>query len=360
MNSAKVCKILKFSLHCSVRKCCRTSWTVGRYHRPANNHNRRVAGVRVSDQGRGGGGAGRAGGPGILLCGVMGWLGLSKDDPIEEDNLTTTVKMAVLAVQEGNLVNADRLLHIALKLANDMQHQAAVTHIYCLMGNLALERGLVGQAERLYTTVLKRILAVGEEQDSNAVVEISLKLAQIFLARGELAKAEEGFRFCSESQQKKVSVSGTEVDEDTLALYGMALDLQAQFFMAGGRLKEAETAWREAVLVATKLHGVEGEQVLVVTNSLATVLSLQGQDISAAQLLVGVVEAAQRLDTPHLTSYLVNLGLVRMKQGMLEVARDSCGEARKKAVEVADKEVIAEADQCLEEVKLLLQEKQKQ
>ena len=106
------------------------------------------------------------------------------------------------------MVRADKLLHIALKLAIDLQHQAAVTHIYCLMANLAMERGLVGQAERLFTNVLKRILAGGEMQDSNAVVEISLKLAQIFLTNGDLAKAEQGFKFCTEAQQKKVSVSG--------------------------------------------------------------------------------------------------------------------------------------------------------
>jgi len=62
------------------------------------------------------------------------------------------------------------------------------------------------------------------------------------------------------------------VDEDTLALYGMALDQQAQVLMAGDKLKEAEKLFREAVMVATKLHGEKGEQVLVVTNSLATVL----------------------------------------------------------------------------------------
>ena len=69
-----------------------------------------------------------------------------------------------------------------------------------------------------------------------------------------------------------LSFSGTDVDEDTLALYGMALDQQAQLFMASNRLREAEKSFREAVLVATKLHGEKGEQVLVVTNSLATVL----------------------------------------------------------------------------------------
>ena len=62
------------------------------------------------------------------------------------------------------------------------------------------------------------------------------------------------------------------MDEDTLALYGMALDQQAQVLMAGDKLKEAEKLFREAVMVATKLHGENGEQVLVVTNSLATVL----------------------------------------------------------------------------------------
>lgn len=289
-----------------------------------------------------------------MLCGVLGWFGLTKDDPTQEENLETTVKMAVLAVQEGNLVKADKLLHVALKLANDMQYQAAVTHIYCLMANLAMERGLVGQAERLFTTVLKRILAEGEAQDSNAVVEISLKLSQIFLSNGDLAKAEQGLTFSTEAMGKKVAAAGTDVDEDTLALYGMALDQQAQLFMAGNRLREAEKSFREAVLVATKLHGEKGEQVLVVTNSLATVLSMQGQDAAAAQLLEGVVAAAQQLDTPHLTAYMVNLGLVRLKQGMVDMARSSCQDARKKAEEVGDKEVIAEADQCLKEVQLAL------
>jgi len=134
--------------------------------------------------------------------------GLSKSEPTEEENLETTVKMAILAVQEGNLVKADKLLHISLKLANDMQHQAAVTHIYCLMANLAMERGLVGQAERLFTTVLKRILAQGEAQDSNAVVEISLKLSQIFLANGDMAKAEKGLEFSIDAMRKKVEAAG--------------------------------------------------------------------------------------------------------------------------------------------------------
>jgi len=209
---------------------------------------------------------------GVLLGGVLGWFGLSKTEPTEEENLEMTVKMAILAIQEGNLVKADKLLHVALKLANDMQYQAAATHIYCLMANLAMERGLVGQAERLFTEVLKRLMASGEAQDSNAVVEISLKLAQIFLANGDRVKAEKGLEFSTDAMRKKVVAAGNNVDEDTLALYGMALDQQAQVLMAGDKLKEAERLFREAVTVAIKVYGEKQEQVLVVTNSLASVL----------------------------------------------------------------------------------------
>jgi len=169
---------------------------------------RGLSGSQLHHSHHGGGGGRDAVPPGIVLGGVLGLFGLSKSEPTEEENLETTVKMAILAVQEGNLVKADKLLHISLKLANDMQHQAAVTHIYCLMANLAMERGLVGQAERLFTTILKRILAQGEAQDSNAVVEISLKLSQIFLANGDMAKAEKGLEFSIDAMRKKVEAAG--------------------------------------------------------------------------------------------------------------------------------------------------------
>ena len=55
----------------------------------------------------------------------------------------------------------------------------------------------------------------GEAKDSNAVVEISLKIAQIFQAKGETEKAEQGFIFCVECQRKKIA-GGRETDEDTL------------------------------------------------------------------------------------------------------------------------------------------------
>lgn len=246
---------------------------------------------------------------------------------------------------------ADRILHIALKMAQDVGREDAITHIFCLLANLALERGFLGQAERLFKTILQRLLAAGEPQDSNSVVEISLKLAKIFEANGDMDRAEQGFQFCLSCQQKKV---GEGASEDTLGLTGMVLDEWAQFLLSRNRLEEAEVAWREAVRVSILLHGQEGEQSLVVTNSLATLLSMKGQHKAAAEMLGRVVEAARRQESGHLSAFLVNLGLVQIKQGLAREAERSCKEAGLLAREVADTETGQEAEACVSHVEAVL------
>ena len=200
--------------------------------------------------------------------------------------------------------------------------------------------------------VVLALIASVEAQDSNIVVEISLKLAQIFLANGDGVKAEKSLEFSTDAMRKKFVPAGNNVEEDMMALYGMALDKQAQVLMVGDKLKEAEKLFREAVTLAIKVYGEKQEHVLVGTNSLASVLNMKGEEEAIAQLLEGVVKAARGLDTPHLTSSMVNHGLIRLKQGMLEMALENCEEARKNAEEMGVKEVVAEANECLQSVML--------
>ena len=134
----------------------------------------------------------------------------------------------------------------------------------------------------------------------------------------------------------------------------MALDLLAQFYLASNRLKEAESLWVEAVKCGRLVYGEEGDQVLVVTNSLATVVSMQqGREAEAATMMEDLVKTASRTSSPHLTAFLINLGLVRMKQGLVEQAREKCDGARRMAVSVGDKETEQEADNCLQEIETL-------
>ena len=134
----------------------------------------------------------------------------------------------------------------------------------------------------------------------------------------------------------------------------MALDLLAQFYLASNRLKEAESLWVEAVKCGRLVYGEEGDQVLVVTNSLATVVSMQqGREAEAATMMEDLVKTASRINSPHLTAFLINLGLVRMKQGLVEQAREKCDGARKMAASVGDNETEQEADNCLQEIETL-------
>ena len=250
---------------------------------------------------------------------------------------------------------ADKMLQIALKQAQNIGHEEAVTHIFSLMANLALERRLYSQAEALFTKVLQRLVSGGEPQDSNAVVEISLKIAQIFHRNGETAKAEQGLLFCVTSQRRKLA--GGQEDEDTKALLGIALDMQGQFLLSQGRFKEAELCWREAGDVARQVLGEEEEQVLVVTNSLATVLSMTGREVEAGKMLEAVVATAERTNSPNLPAFLVNLGLVRMKQGLGQEARLQCERARSRARQGGDSETVREAQQCLDQLEEVLSQK---
>jgi len=207
----------------------------------------------------------------VVFSGVLTWLGLSQESESEHD-LIITIKRGILAAQEGDLKRADQIFHVALKMADDIGHEEGKTHIFSLLANTALERGFIGQAERLFTEVLRRILANGEPQDSNAVVEISLKLADIFNRQNDLDKAEQGFEFCTKAQRSKVESEGKNVSEDTLALYGLVLDRKGQFLLAHGRLEEAKLSFAAAVQVSDQVHGERHDQTLVVKNSLSTVL----------------------------------------------------------------------------------------
>ena len=48
-----------------------------------------------------------------------------------------------------------------------------------------------------------------------------------------------------------------------------------------------------------------------------------GREAEASALMETIIETAQRINSPHTSSFLVNLGLVKMKQGFLEVMLNS-------------------------------------
>jgi len=294
--------------------------------------------------------------PKILVSGLLTWLGLAtEEDPNAEhdSNLVVTVKRGILASREGDHKRAQQIFHLALRQASEFGDEEAVNHIYCLLAGTAMDMSLFSEAERLYTQVLKRILANGEAEDSNAVVDISLKMAHIRTVRNDFENAEIGYKFCVDSQKAKIDkLGGKDVDEDTMALYGISMERFAQFLVSRNRLQEAETLYKKGFEVAKNLLGEEHDQTLVIQNSLASVVSMRGDYKQAEQILSEVIKTAEQISCPHLPTFLINRGLNRMMTGMLSSAQSDCTQAKTVAQQNESFEEVEEANNCLEQVKV--------
>ena len=289
----------------------------------------------------------------FVMSGFMTWLGLAADPNANHDtSLVTIVKRGILASQEGDLKRAQQILHLGLRQASDMGDQSAVNHIFCLLAEVSLQMEQYGESERLYTEVLKRILSNGEQEDSNAVVDISIKLAHISAVREDFVKAETGFKFCVESQEAKVEKLGAEVDEDTLALYGVSLDRYAQFLASRERLSEAETLYKKGINVANQVLGVDHEQTLVIQNSLATVLSMQGKFKQAEDILTDIIHLAEKSNSQYLSTFLINRGVNKIMSGLGKSGESDCARAKSIAKGYDMAETIQEADDCLEKARM--------
>lgn len=104
----------------------------------------------------------------LVFCGsgLIAWLGLDKadaaEDGMEEDEpdreIIDTIKRGVIArmvsachlilieldciypLKEGHIETADTIFHVALRMAQDMNHYNAISYIYSLMANMAFEQ----------------------------------------------------------------------------------------------------------------------------------------------------------------------------------------------------------------------------
>ena len=85
---------------------------------------------------------------GISFGGLASIFDKDEDDSGEEDEKTKKgkkeligiIKQGILARNKGDFDHAERMLHIALRMAQDLGHYDAVTYVYDQMANVAFER----------------------------------------------------------------------------------------------------------------------------------------------------------------------------------------------------------------------------
>lgn len=99
----------------------------------------------------------------------------SKDEETAEDKLINNIKRSILCIQRGEHQKAEQMLHLALRMAQDMQNKDGITFIFDVMANLAMEQGEFKKAEKLFVTVMQRLLADGYAQED---IKVSFDLFQ--------------------------------------------------------------------------------------------------------------------------------------------------------------------------------------
>ncbi|XP_055432404.1 tetratricopeptide repeat protein 19, mitochondrial isoform X2 [Bubalus kerabau] len=133
-----------------------------------------------------------------------------------EAEIIQLLKRAKLCIMKDEPEEAELILHDALHLAHKSHNTEAITYTYDLMANLAFIRGQLENAEKLFKATMSYLLGAGMQQEDNAIIEISLKLATIYAAQSRQELALAGYEFCISTLEEKIERE-RELSEDVLS-----------------------------------------------------------------------------------------------------------------------------------------------
>ncbi|XP_059478521.1 tetratricopeptide repeat protein 19 homolog, mitochondrial isoform X2 [Neocloeon triangulifer] len=250
------------------------------------------------------------------------------------------------------------MLHLALRLAQERMSVDGITYTYDLMANLAVERGEFAKAEKLFVTVMQRLMSSGVPENDNKIIHMSIKLANIFAeqsfagknpkaAQEFLSKAQNGYDFSKERLAKKIE--GGDKENDTLLLLSLAYEGEGRLLAGQDMLSKAKLCYEKALDLSEKGSDSE-ERISTLLSYLGSISAMQNDLAIAQHYLERALNLARKNETENLPSILVNLGTVKMFNGVLNEARNNCKEAFNLSRKYKDSETENEAVKCLDAV----------
>lgn len=293
----------------------------------------------------------------FLSAGIFKSLSYNEKKEEKEDKLIRAIKFGIYNVQEKNYAKASTSLHLALKIAQDRGDEDGITYVYDQLANLSFITKDYEQSERLFIEVIKRLMGPNKNipKDHNAILEISLKLANIFHLKGEYDKSEMGFLYCLETideKLKKDTESLSESEEDTLSLLGMANEKYGDFLVARGRYDEGIIRYKSAHNICIQIHQNETHpQSLVILNSVGNAYNLKGDHHMAMEFFENVVKFAEETNDEQLPVYYLNLGLTQLNAHLEMEAKINCSKAKSLAAGQGNDEVIQLSNDCYHKAK---------
>jgi len=281
-------------------------------------------------------------------------------DVDDDSKVIFTLKRAKLAEIKQKLDEAEELYHEALALVRVHRQEKswsqekilqAQVYIYDCMANLALVRGQLSNAEKLFKATIQGLLQQGKRPDDNAIVELSLKLAMINAAQHRSSEAELGYQFCIDTQQRKIdsaaAAAESDIDTDTVALLGMSVDAYSRFLVTHKDYVAAMRNLHKALEIAVSVLGETHQQVAVLLSDIATVASLTNDFDTAQDKLLRAVDIAEKIDSSHLPTMYYNLAAVYSHQQNPTQAQAFYKKAIKSAKRLDDKEALRKAEEGL-------------
>lgn len=264
-----------------------------------------------------------------------------------EQNLVNHIKRSILLMENGEPQKAERLLHIALKMAQDLKHEKGITYVYDTMANLAFENGEHQKAQSLFVEVLKRLIGSGLSQDDIIVINISLKIADTFLSMGDYLKSEQGFLFCLESLKKKITDVAS--DEDTLILYAQTLDRYSLFLLQAKRANEAVKFLELALEVAESVFGNLNNKIgAILLSDMGVIKTSLGEKEEAAQCFEKALAIANQEEVNTSAAVImVNRGIALKESGLTEESMHWCTMGQNLAIKEKNKSILKAAEECL-------------
>ncbi|XP_036924780.1 tetratricopeptide repeat protein 19, mitochondrial isoform X1 [Sturnira hondurensis] len=237
-----------------------------------------------------------------------------------EAEIILLLKRAKLSIMKDEPEEAELILHDALRLAYQSDNKKAITYTYDLMANLAFIRGQLENAEKLFKAAMSYLLGGGMQQEDNAIIEISLKLASIYAAQNRHEFALAGYEFCISTleekieREKEIAEDILSVDEkaNTCLLLGMCLDAYARYLLLSKYPSQAQRIYEKALHISEEILGETHPQTIVLMSDLATSLDAQGYLDEACFYIQKASDLARQTEHPELHMVLSNLAAILM------------------------------------------------
>lgn len=208
--------------------------------------------------------------------------------------------------------------------------------------------GQLPKAEKLFVSVMQRLMEKDKaEEDDIRLLHISSKVAHIAYLQENFDKALIGYEYVLEKIQKRDYLN----EENYHELYGIVKNLIGQAFIAMKKFPEAKLALEEAHVIFKKYKDEMSDDGVILLNNLSCVCAEMKQYESSLRYLNEAIEIAKKIEIDDLSPYHINLGMLYLKQKLLEKAKASCSMGWKLATKYENKEAISAAERCLDEVK---------